>query len=47
VFLQVFNLFDRENEGRIEGRAVSASFGRTVDLAGPPRTVELGLRIGY
>lgn len=47
VFLQVFNLFDHENAGLIEGRAISPNFGRTITLAGPPRTVELGLRVLY
>ncbi len=47
VFLQVFNLFDRENVALIEGRATAEKFGSVVALAGPPRTVELGFRIGY
>lgn len=47
VFLQVFNLFDRENAGTVEGRAISPSFGRVISLAGPPRTLELGLKFGY
>lgn len=47
IFLQVFNLFDRENVGLIEGRAISPNFGRPITLAGPPRTVELGLRVLY
>ena len=46
MFLQVFNLFDRNNIGRIEGRIISRDFGSPVSLAGPPRTVEFGLRIG-
>jgi len=46
-YLQVFNLFDRFNPALIEGRVVSASFGRALGLAGPPRTVELGLRVGF
>lgn len=47
VFLQVFNLFDRFNAGLIEGRAISRNFGEAISLAGPPRTIELGLRVGY
>jgi len=47
LFVQAFNLFDRENEGLIEGRAISPAFGRVISLAGPPRTLELGLKIGY
>ena len=46
-FLQVINLLDRENGGAIEGRAVSRSFGQVTTLAGPPRTVEVGFRIGH
>jgi outer membrane receptor protein involved in Fe transport len=45
-FLQVFNLFDRENAGLIEGRALSRNFGRPITLAGPPRTIELGFKVG-
>jgi len=47
LFLQVFNLLDRDNWGLIEGRAISPNFGRPITLAGPPRTLELGFRIGY
>ena len=47
LFLQVFNLLDRENVGLIEGRAISPSFGEPIALAGPPRTLEFGLRVGY
>jgi hypothetical protein len=46
-FLQVFNLLDRENVGLIEGRAMSPDFGEPISLAGPPRTLEAGLRISY
>ena len=46
AFLQVFNLMDRENGGLIEGRAIARGFGEVVTLAGPPRTVELGLKLG-
>ena len=47
LFLQVFNLLDRENIGLIEGRAISPNFGNPITLAGPPRTFELGLRVRY
>ena len=47
VFLQIINLLDRENAGLIEGRAISQQFGQPVTLAGPPRILEMGLRIGY
>ena len=46
-FLQVINLLDRENGGLVEGRVASQSFGQVITLAGPPRTVELGFRIGH
>lgn len=46
IFLQVFNLLDRENAGLIEGRAISPNFGRPITLAGPPRTFEVGVRLG-
>jgi hypothetical protein len=47
LFLQIFNLLDRENVGLIEGRAISPNFGRPISLAGPPRTVELGLKFTH
>jgi len=47
VFLQVFNLINRENYATIEGRATARNFGEGIALAGPPRSVELGLRFGY
>jgi len=47
LFLQIFNLLNRENIGLIEGRAISPSFGRPISLAGPPRTVELGLKFTH
>jgi hypothetical protein len=47
LFVQIFNLTDRENIGLIEGRAISPNFGEPITLAGPPRTIELGLRVRY
>ncbi len=46
-FMQVFNALDRENVGLIEGRVASRSFGQPLALAGPPRTLELGVRFGF
>jgi len=46
-FFQVFNLLNRENYGLIEGRVTSRKFGQPITLAGPPRTIEIGLKIGY
>ncbi len=43
-FLQVNNLFDTNNVGLIEGRAISKNFGRAIGVAGPPRIIELGLK---
>jgi hypothetical protein len=47
LFLQVFNLLDRVNGGLVDGRVLSPDFGKVIGLAGPPRTLELGLRVGY
>ncbi len=47
VFFQVFNVFNRENFATVEGRATARNFGEGIALAGPPRSVELGLRFGY
>ena len=46
-YLQVFNLFDRYNPAMIDGRVTSVNFGEALGLAGPPRTLELGLRFGF
>ena len=47
VFIQVFNVLNRANWGLVEGRAVSPGFGQPIAYAGPPRTIELGLKMGY
>ena len=47
VFVQVFNLLDRGNGSLIEGRAISRQFGEVIALAGPPRTIEIGAKIGF
>jgi hypothetical protein len=47
VYLQVFNLLDRENIGLIDGRIVSENFGNGITLAGPPRTVVAGFKVSY
>jgi len=46
-YFQVFNLLDRQNSGLIEGRVTSNNFGHPITLAGPPRTIELGLKLTY
>jgi len=47
AFLQVFNLLGRDNGGLVEGRALASNFGRVIGLAGPPRSVELGFKVGF
>ena len=47
AFLQVFNLLDRENAGTLDGVVTSSHFGESVTLAGPARTVELGLKLAF
>ena len=47
LFVQVFNLLDRFNGGPVEGRVTSTDFGRPVGQAGPPRILELGLKLGF
>jgi hypothetical protein len=47
IYFQVFNLLDRENVGLIDGRVISASFGDPITLAGPPRTLEVGVKLGH
>jgi hypothetical protein len=46
-YVQIFNVLDRENYGLIEGRATAANFGRPIGIAGPPRTVELGMQVEF
>jgi len=47
MYVQIYNLLDRFNGGPVEGAVLSDNFGKPVGLAGPPRTVEVGLRLGY
>jgi hypothetical protein len=47
VYLQVFNVLDTYNGADVIGRITSQNFGRAGRLAGPPRTVELGLRYAF
>lgn len=47
AFVQVFNVFDRFNGGLIEGRALASNFGAVISNAGPPRSVELGFKLGF
>ena len=45
VYAQVFNVFDRFNAGQVEGRATALSFGEPITAAGPPRTLEFGVKL--
>ena len=47
AFLQVFNLLNRVNAGMVDGTAISRTFGEPIGLAGPPLTVEAGLRFRF
>ena len=47
VFLQFFNVFNHYNPGLIEGRVLAANFGKPITAAGPPRTAELGFKLGF
>ena len=44
LFVQVFNVLDRANYGAVDGRVLSPTLGRPIGLAGPLRTIELGVR---
>ena len=46
-FVQAFNVTNRVNEGTLEGRVTSQNFGLPTRPAGPPRTIELGIKTGY
>ncbi|HXU11733.1 MAG TPA: TonB-dependent receptor, partial [Candidatus Binatia bacterium] len=47
LFIQVFNVLNRWNGGPIEGRVISADFGRPIGQIGSPRTFEAGLKVGF
>jgi hypothetical protein len=46
-YLQVFNAFNRNNGGLVEGRALATNFGAVIGNAGPPRTFEMGFKMGF
>lgn len=46
-YLQVYNVFNRFNGGLVEGRVLAANFGAPISYAGPPRSFELGLKMGF
>jgi hypothetical protein len=47
AFLQAFNVLNRFNGGLVEGRALATNFGQAISYAGPPRMLELGLKMGF
>jgi len=47
AFLQIFNVFNRFNGGLVEGRALATNFGAVIGNAGPPRSFELGFKMGF
>lgn len=47
AFVQIFNVFNRYNGGLVEGRALASNFGAVISNAGPPRTIELGFKMGF
>jgi hypothetical protein len=47
AFLQIFNVLNRSNGGLVEGRALATNFGAVIGNAGPPRTFELGFKMGF
>jgi outer membrane receptor protein involved in Fe transport len=47
AFVQVFNAFNRYNGGLVEGRVLASNFGAVISNAGPPRSFELGFKMGF
>jgi outer membrane receptor protein involved in Fe transport len=47
AYLQVFNVFNRFNGGLVEGRTLATNFGAVIGNAGPPRSFELGFKMGF
>ena len=46
-FVQSFNVLNRKNGGLVEGRALATNFGAVIGNAGPPRSFELGFKMGF
>jgi len=40
-------VLNRFNGGLVEGRALARNFGEVITAAGPPRMIELGLKIAF
>ena len=47
IFVQIFNVLDRFNAGTLEGAVTSTRFGEPTNQAGPPRTLEMGLKVAF
>jgi hypothetical protein len=47
AFVQIFNVLNRYNGGLVEGRALATNFGSVISYAGPPRSIELGFKMGF
>ncbi|HEY3174227.1 MAG TPA: carboxypeptidase regulatory-like domain-containing protein [Candidatus Polarisedimenticolia bacterium] len=47
VFVQVFNVLDRFNPGTLDGAVTSRRFGEPFNQAGPPRILEMGLKMAF
>jgi len=47
AFVQIFNVFNRFNGGLVEGRALATNFGAVISNAGPPRSFEVGFKMGF
>jgi len=47
AFVQIFNVFNRYNGGLVEGRSLATNFGAVISNAGPPRSIELGFKMGF
>ena len=47
AFVQIFNVLNRYNGGLVEGRVLASNFGAIISNAGPPRSFELGFKMGF
>lgn len=47
AFVQIFNVFNRANRSNVDGAINSRNFGKPLNVVGPPRIVEMGVRFGF
>ena len=47
AFVQIFNVLNRYNGGLVEGRVLASNFGAVISNVGPPRSFELGFKMGF